>query len=129
MQMLGLLWFELQVAQQYFREILSQSQVAGKTRDLDSLSRAGTNCHASVEPVQLPPLRPHSQWQPERSRRPVGAQSQPVEVRNAAKTIYGNAHVTYGRDQRLSTEMVTASQDLSNARLCPGDSQHRPCQW
>jgi hypothetical protein len=36
---------------------------AAKTRNLNSPSRVGTRCCASVEPVQLPLLRPHYQRQ------------------------------------------------------------------
>jgi len=107
MQTLALLWFELQIAQQYLREIFAQSQVADKTRNLNSPSIVGLRCCASVEPVQLPPPRPHSQWQiPRGAAHKWASKVNPVEVRNAAKTTYRNAHVTYERDQKLRTEMV-----------------------
>jgi hypothetical protein len=95
MQMLALLWFELQFAQQYFGEVFWRSKVAAKTRDStsassvapNSLNRVGINCCAPVEPVQLPPLRLHSRRQIPREAAHMGASNvKPVEVRNLAQT-------------------------------------------
>jgi hypothetical protein len=43
MQMLALLWFESQFAQQYFGEVFWRSKVAAKTRDSTSASSVESN--------------------------------------------------------------------------------------